>query len=223
MTGMRSIQASTLSRRAVIGALPLSLTSPSVLHAAEPGAPLRFEARRNGRRIGEQQTTFAREGEVLVVRIIAEFAVKVGPVALYRYRHQATERWEAGRFTHMDARTDQNGRTIQVTAAAAGGGVRIRGPRGESMSAPQASPFSHWNLSAIRRPLFNPQDGTLLREGVSGPTPAVWRLADGSDCKGLRVRFSGDAEIDDYYDQSGTWAGLSGKLSDGSRLDYHRL
>jgi hypothetical protein len=49
------------------------------------------------------------------------------------------------------------------------------------------------------------------------------RLADGAERQGVLVRFRGDAEIDDYYDEAGVWAGLSGKLGDGSYMEYRRL
>ena len=49
------------------------------------------------------------------------------------------------------------------------------------------------------------------------------RLADGAERQGVLVRFRGDAEIDDYYDEAGVWAGLSGELGDGSYMEYRRL
>ena len=37
------------------------------------------------------------------------------------------------------------------------------------------------------------------------------------------IVFRGEAEIQDFYDQSGNWTGLIGKLKDGSIIEYHRL
>lgn len=71
--------------------------------------------------------------------------------------------------------------------------------------------------------MFNPQDGKRLRERASGPTPATFRPADGATLEGQRLRFQGDAHIDDFHDAGGVWAGLSGKLGDGSALICHRL
>ena len=33
----------------------------------------------------------------------------------------------------------------------------------------------------------------------------------------------GEAEIDDFYDSSGDWMALKGKLEDGSKMEYRRI
>lgn len=221
---MSSLVRSLISRRAALAAgFALAAGMRSAEAAAGPRL-LRFEASRSGRRIGEQQTSFERRGEALIVRTVADFAVKLGPVTLYRYRHEATERWDGFRLEGLESRTNQNGRMLRVSVEAEAGGVRILAASGAPTRAPPtAAPFSHWNREFARRPLFNPQDGRLLREMASAAEPAQVRLADGSSIAGVCVRFSGDAKIEDYYDQDGVWAGLVGRLQDGSALEYRRL
>jgi hypothetical protein len=215
---------SLISRRVALAAAFVLAAGMRPAEAAGRPGLLRFEARRSGRRIGEQQTSFEGRGAGLVVRTVADFAVKLGPVTLYRYRHEAIERWDGDRLAGLDARTNQNGRMLHVSAESEAGGVRILAASGDATRAPPtAAPFSHWNREFARRPLFNPQDGRLLRQTASAAQPALVRLADGSSISGVCVRFSGDAEIEDYYDQDGVWAGLVGKLKDGSALEYRRL
>lgn len=215
---------SLISRRAALAAGFVLATG---LHPAEAaGRPglLRFEARRSGRRIGEQQTSFEGRGAGLFVRTVADFAVKLGPVTLYRYRHEALERWDGDRLAGLEARTNQNGRMLHVSAQAEAGDVRILAASGaDTRAPPTAAPFSHWNREFARRPLFNPQDGMLLHVVASAPRPAMVQLADGSAMAGVCIKFSGDAEIEDYYGQDGVWAGLVGRLKDGSTLEYRRL
>lgn len=221
---MPSLMRSLVSRRAALAAGCALAAGMRPAEAAGGPTLLRFEASRSGRHMGVQQTSFERRGEALVVRTVAEFAVKLGPVTLYRYRHEAIERWNGERLTGLEARTNQNGRMLRVSAEAQSGGVRIVAASGGATRAPPTvAPFSHWNREFARRPLFNPQDGGLLREMASTAEPARLRLADGSSIAGVCVRFSGDAEIADYYDQDGVWAGLVGKLKDGSALAYRRL
>lgn len=209
-------------REALSGAAAIGLVAGPAL-AAGSTTLLRFEARRNGRQIGEQQTEIERQEAAILVRTTAEFAVKIGPITLYRYRHHALEHWASDRLAGLEAVTDQNGRMLHVTAEAGPQRMRITGPGGVREAPLTAAPFSHWNRSAARRPLFNPQDGKALGESVFGPTPAVIRLVGGATLEGQRLSFRGDAQIDDFYDASGLWAGLSGKLSDGSHLAYRRL
>ncbi|MGH6957125.1 MAG: DUF6134 family protein, partial [Caulobacteraceae bacterium] len=103
-------------------------------------------------------------------------------------------------------------------------GVAIRPASGEPFVAPaNALPFTHWNRAIARAPLFNPQSGKLLRERVAPPARSSVLLASGARIAATRVAFQGDADIDDWYDLSDVWAGLVGRLKDGSTMAYHRL
>jgi hypothetical protein len=171
---------------------------------------LAFTVLRNGKPIGRQRMAFKADGGALVVNTVAEMAVKAGPLTLYHYRHEAEERWSGGRFDSLETRTDSNGKPLKISARRTDGGVVIVRASGERVNAPaSALPMTHWNRKIGSAPLFNPQDGKLLREAVTA-TPT-------------RLAFSGDAEIQDFYDLAGTWIGLIGKLSDGSRLEYRPI
>jgi len=37
------------------------------------------------------------------------------------------------------------------------------------------------------------------------------------------VAIRGEAEIDDFYDEAGAWQSLTGKLDDGSKVEYRRV
>lgn len=185
---------------------------------------LTFEAFRNEQHIGRQVTSFERRGDSLQVLTVAEFLVKLGPIPFYRYRHNATEHWTAGAFDSIAAVTNQNGRAARVSAVRSDGRVTISPASGGAFAAPvSALPFTHWNRVIAAAPLFNPQDGKLLRETAQGPTRATVRLASGVLVPAARIGFRGDAYIDDYYGADDVWIGLGGRLSDGSWLEYRRL
>ncbi|HEX4096317.1 MAG TPA: DUF6134 family protein [Caulobacteraceae bacterium] len=204
----RHFQYQRLSRRDALTGVLLALTIPGALRA-EPSR-LAFAAIRNGRQIGEQRMSFASDGDSLLVHTIAEMAVKLGPVTLYHYRHEANERWKSGRFDSLDTQTNANGKLLKVTARRTDDGVEINSAAGLKVMAPAAAlPFSHWNRKIATAPLFNPQDGKLVHETVVA-TPR-------------KLSFRGDVEIDDFYDDTGTWVGLIGKLSDGSRMEYRPI
>jgi len=186
-------------------------------------AQLAFAALRNGRKIGEQHMTFDR-GESLIAHTLTEFTVTLGPIALYRYRHEATERWRSDRFEGLETRTRDNGKMLQVSARREDGGITISTAAGAVLRAPKdALPFTHWNRGIAKAPLFNPQDGKVLRVTVAKPVSGSVMLADGSSRRAEGVAFRGDAEIEDWYDGDGAWIGLTGRLKDGSMLEYRRL
>ncbi len=188
------------------------------------GGRLAFAAFRNGRRIGEQTMTFAPSASGLDVHTLAEFTVKLGPVTLYRYRHEATERWRDGAFASLESRTLANGKAMKVSATRTSGGVMIEPASGPATKAPAAAlPFSHWNRAIAKAPLFNPQDGKLVRETVKLAGSGQVQLADGRSITAERIVFGGEAQIEDWYDSDGIWTGLRGKLKDGSLMEYRRL
>jgi hypothetical protein len=210
-------------RAAFLGALA-ALAGPRLAAAAAMPDNLSFQALRNGRPIGEQQMAFDETAEGRIVRTTCEFIVKLGPITAYRYRHEATERWNGSRFQTLETETHDNGKLARVSARNDGAQVQITAATGAMVSAPAgALPFTHWNRRIATAPLFNPQDGKLLRESVSGVSAGSVKLANGSAEPAQRVAFRGDVNIDDWYDASGVWSGLSSRLKDGSTFEYRRL
>jgi hypothetical protein len=212
-----------IPRRAVLAGA-LALAAPRLAWGASMPARLSFQALRNGHPIGEQQMSFEVGPDGLTAHTVAEIAVKIGPITAYRYRHEATERWTDDRFAGLDTETNDNGKVIRVSARRAGDQVQIVTPAGETVTAPAGTlPFTHWNRRIAAAPLFNPQDGKLLRETASPAGSGAVKLASGALAPAERLVFRGDAYIDDWYDSGGVWTGLTGKLKDGSMLEYRRL
>jgi len=199
-----------LSRRAVwTGVLGLAAAGPAL--AAPPAdRRLEFAALRNGARIGLHRMSFSGPPDALTVVTEAEMTVKLGPVAVFRYRHHAVERWAGDRFAGIETSTDSNGRSQKVVARRSGAGVVIETGRGRIQAPASASPFTHWNPQAFQGPMFNPQDGKLLRVTAVRTSPRQWTVR-------------GEAEIDDFYDEASVWSALRGKLRDGSTMEYRRL
>jgi hypothetical protein len=89
--------------------------------------------------------------------------VKVGPVPVYRYKHSAVERWANGRFQSVEATTNGNGKITKAAGRAAAGAVQISGPYGNVRGPADAVPLSHWNQASFGKPMFNQQEGKLLK------------------------------------------------------------
>ena len=194
---------------------------------AQPGSPARgrlaFEVWRSGQRIGLHTLQFQQAGDDVCISIDAAMVVKLGPIPVFHYHHQATERWSAGRFAGLQSQTLSNGRRQQLDARRTAKGVRIDAGQGESVLAPpEALPLTHWNQAALHGPLFNPQTGAVLRETAARDGAQTVRLADGRSVGATRYTLSGTAEIVDWYDDAGVWTALRGKAPDGSYLDYRR-
>lgn len=196
-----------LTRRVLIAG-GVALGAPAVATAAR--AHLDFLVYRNGAKVGLHQMTF--EGAVgsRVVTTNVAMTIKVGPVPVFRYRHRAVERWANGRWASLDTTTTQNGKTHSVTARAMTGFVQIESPAGLVRAPASAAPLTHWNPAVLTGPLFNPQEGKMLKVRCTLTAPGRWAIR-------------GETEIDNEYDAAGDWLALKGKLDDGSRIEYRRI
>lgn len=212
-----------LLRRPLLAAGAL-LLFPGFATAALPAQrKLSFAVFRNGARVGDHEMTFAGDPGAVTVRTEVRMAIKLGPVPVFRYRHQATERWAGGRFASLETTTDANGKRQAVAARRDARGVTIEA-NGRRLAAPaSALPLTHWNPEALSNPLFNPQEGKMLKVAVRRIGQETVTLADGRQIPALRWSVRGEAEIDDWYDQAGIWAALRGKLPDGSTMEYRRV
>jgi hypothetical protein len=192
---------------------------------AQPGAPankrIAFDVWRNGQMIGTHAVEFEGDDADLKVLTTVSFLVKFGPIPVFRYNFQSHETWRDGKFSALESQAQTNGRQDQVHAVSDDGEVTIRTARGQTRKAPAgALPLSHWNLQALRNPLFNPQTGAMLKETVAHESGESLRLPDGRSIRSTKVVMTGDTDITDWYDESGVWVALRGRLKDGSYLDY---
>lgn len=199
---------SALPRRALLtGGLLLPFLGTAAL--AAPRA-LTFAVFRNGAKIGEHHVAFSGDDAALIATTDAVMTVKIGPVPVFKYRHHAVEKRVDGVFASLVTATDSNGKAERVSAEKAGGVIRISCPSGQVTAPANANPLNHWNSQIFAGPMFNPQTGKMVKATARRVEAGHWQIR-------------GEVEIDDWYDASGAWQALKGKLDDGSAVEYRRV
>jgi len=218
------------SRRGIlIGALALAALPPR-LHAQSanptgvpPNGRLVFNVSRNGSPIGTHALSFSVQGNTLTVSIEVALKVGLGFITLYRYRHEAEERWVDGRFVSLRSKTDDNGTRLQVDARRTPSGVVIQTGTGPEALAPVvARPFTHWAAGDARTKLFNPQNGQLIAQPLVPTGPGTVALANGQSITATGFSLAGREPLRDWYDAATVWAALDGRGKDGSSITYRR-
>jgi hypothetical protein len=222
-----------MGRRAFLASgaagLALPLLGPGRARAALSGIPadgkVAFKVMRRGAHIGEHSLTFSQDGDSLTVLTEVRITVHVGPVPVYHHTQHCVEHWKGDRFVSLESTTNSNISHDVVTARRTADGLRIEpGSSVAPYTAPaETLPLTHWNRFAYQGPLFEPQNGKLLKETLVTRADDFITLADGSTIKAMRWSVTGDGVMDDYYDMGGVWAGLNVKVRDGSRVEYLRL
>jgi hypothetical protein len=197
-----------VARRELIVGAAGALLAPGAALAA-PSA-LGFQVFRNGARIGEHRMSFSGDAAARTVTTEVAMTVKLGPVPIFKYTHKAVERWAGGEWVSLETATNSNGKRQSVSARAMDGFVRIEGADGAVRGPADAVPLSHWNQASFGRPMFNPQDGKMLKVRCAEVRPGHWTIR-------------GEAEIDDFYDPTGAWLALMCKVFEGSIIVYRRV
>jgi hypothetical protein len=214
------------SRRSLLLAAPLLILPallPAAAFAAIPaGGHLAFEAWREGKKLGEHRLSFTQSGQDLTVHTEVTLAAGLGPITLFRYAHHATEHWRAGRFMGLESRTVATDNNVKVTAVRTERGVAVDSSKtGKQLLSAEAAPLTHWNLDALRPPLFNPQDGKLLKL-TSSRRAETFTPNRGRPVQATKITLTGETPCEDWFDPAGLWIGLRAKAKDGSIIDYKR-
>lgn len=184
-----------------------------------------FEVRLDGKPIGSHRFSLGQDGEEQVLSTLADFQVRFLGLVVYRYHHEATERWRGACLHRLDARTLDDGKPSRVQARSEAEGLRIEVQGAGPAIAPGdcLMSFAYWHpaLRTLAPPrLLNSQNGRL--ESVK-----LTRLPDAQvEVRGAlqtaqRWRLSGvDSPIDLSYSPSGEWLALDSQVRGGRMLQY---
>ncbi len=213
---------------ALICARPLTALGQAAtasLLSPVPGKTLGFAVVREKSKIGEHVLTFEDAGSGnLTVRVAVELKVGLGPITLFRYKHEAAEVWQNGQLAALDTKTNDDGTPNVVTGRATPTGFMVEGTKASRYTAPaDALPATHWNHKQLDGPWINTQDGRLLRPTITPKGPSAIPTASGATITANHFSTSGDAMLETWYDDTPNWAGLSFKAGDGSEIVYERM
>jgi hypothetical protein len=207
----------------VLGGL-LAAAVPGARAQKDSGTEWRFTVLLDGKPIGRHlfRLEDVADGE-RVLRSDAEFSVELFGITVYRYRHAARERWRESCLVALQARTDDDGRVLQVQGERRGDGFVVdAGSAAAGAALPGcAMSFAYWHpaLRAQTR-LVNPQTGQVDAVTVTAlaPTPIDVR-GRRVEAEGFRIAGAG-GPIDVWTSTQGTWIGLDAVVGGGRRLSY---
>ena len=181
-----------------------------------------FRVLLEGREIGQHRFTLREVDGGHELRSEARFDVRVLFVNVYRYRHEARERWRSDCLQGIDARTDTNGELERVRGEMRGERLIVERERARDEHAGCVMTFAYWHPGILdARQLLNSQTGELMPVTVTkqGAEPVAVRgrtiVAERHriDAPGLRI---------DLWYADGDWVALESDAPGGRRLRYER-
>ena len=201
-----------------------------------------FDIRLDGKPIGTHRFEVSGPPEARTVTSDATMAVKMLGLTVFRYRHQAQERWKGDCVDSIQSTTDDDGKAEKVDWRRDGGGGRTdaaSGSAGEAGSS--ASPgssasagdcvmsYAYWHPALVKQTrLLNPQTGKMDEVKVERlPDAAI--TVSGREVMAARWQLitkppKGDAQrLTLWLDRNDQrWLGLDARVR-GDRVLTYRL
>jgi Family of unknown function (DUF6134) len=223
-------------------ALSVALLSAAPLAFAADGPyppQINYAIYRQGQQIGRHTVTFEHKGPVKIVKGDCEVEVRALGVAAYRYSYRSQEEWNGDQLQSLRATTDDNGKRFTVAAERREGSLVVE--RTASAPAPTAAladqgyqgpdvshqvlpgsllPTSGWNFGQVKQnTLLNTENGKVAHVQVTPAGRETVQMPSGS-VLATRYRYTGDLQMDQWFDDKGRWVKGTFTAFDGSTIEY---
>ena len=184
------------------------------------GSEIRFDVYRDGRAVGSHTVNFREHDDRLFVETRFDVKVSVLFFTAFRYSYAATEIWQDGCLQSVRAVTDDDGKRSIVQASASASALRGEGPRGEIDAPAGLFPTSHWNARVLQSDrVLNTITGTIDQVSILD-LGADMVSVNGRTAPAQRFRYTGDLNVDVWYDDEGRWVKMRFAAKDGSIIEY---
>ena len=215
-----------VARRSIVSlGILVSMFTATPASAADPDLSWQFGVLLDDKRIGYHNFHVSREGDRQLLETEAEFDVKFLFFTAFRYRHQNVESWNDGCLSSIDARTNSNGKELDVKGRRAADGFEVTGNAGSSTLPDCVRTFAYWNpeiLEADR--LLNSQTGEYEDVSVVFESDDVVSVGDRT-IGALRYRLSAKAgDITLWYSTvDRRWLALEAPAKGGRTIRYEPI
>jgi hypothetical protein len=197
------------------------LAQPASASSWQPadGDKLGFEVLRDGGAFGTHTLTFTRNGDSFTVKTDVQLKVAFGPLTLFEYLHDVTERYVGGKLAWVGSRTKNEGKWKTLSAQAEPAGLKVKGEAFSGVLSGVVIPSTHWNEDEMKQAaMFSTETGEMLPMKVKDRGIERIRMAAGAiDAR----RYDVDSELDAsfWYDASGRWVKCAFETQ-GSKIEY---
>ncbi|MCH7344023.1 DUF6134 family protein [Pelomonas sp. CA6] len=209
----RTARAGTLALAGALALAPLARAA-----ADDAGAQTwEFEVRLDGRPIGSHRFVVSGPPAAREVESTARFEVRLLGIPVYRYRHQARERWRGDCLQALQSQTDDDGRPARVDLQREDAAAR---------TSDCLMSFAYWHPALSRQSrLLNPQTGRIEEVRFERlPDATVQAGGQARDAERWRLRTSSGTPPQDltlWLDKrDGRWLALDAQVAGGRQLSY---
>jgi hypothetical protein len=206
----------------ILATVVFALLTTSVSVADDPAEKtLVFDVFLDGKKIGYHRYEIDGSKRDAAVRSEASFDVKFLFLTAFSYRHVAEENWAGGCLEEIEARTDSNGKELNVVGERTDDAFVVETGEREAALPECVMSFAYWNPGFLDEPrLLNPQTGEYLDVEVEELGEDVVQL-DGREIPARSVRLTArQMDITLWYSENAEWLALESVAKGGRILRY---
>lgn len=184
------------------------------------GAKIDFEVLRKGNPFGRHILTFDKTDDgSFTVTTDVDLTVKFGPITAYKYRLDATERWEDGQLVGLTGKSNNDGDKGRIEATAQGGELVVDSTKFDGTLPLSIIPSSHWNILQMKGDrMLSTETGEVLEIEVETIGPDTVTVA-GEPVEATQYRLKSDLTVDLWYDNQNRWVKLAFEAR-GQTIEY---
>jgi len=206
----------------LIGLLTVTFVSPAPAQVRNSNVALwDFDVYLNGKKVGKHVFTISEAGGEKQVQSEASFKYKILRIPVYRYQHNAAERWTGNCLAEFDASTNANGNRIRVSGEQFEKGFLVERD-GKPVELPECvMTFAYWNPDFLDQSrLLNPQTGEYVEVRVEQVGDEVLKVR-GQAVAATRFKLTAyEVDLTLWYSPDNEWLALESIAKGGHIIRY---
>lgn len=200
----------------------LATSVAEVLPVWQPGGEtmISFDVLRKGKPFGQHNVLFepTADGGFTATSDV-ELTAKIGPITVYKYRHDSVETWKDGRLVGLESNTRKEGSDLSARADVTEDGLSVEGSVHSEVYPADIIPANHWNIAQLyATTMLSTEGGQPLDVAVTNLGSDTLTIA-GQDVAATKFELRSDLTIFLWYDDSGRWLKLS-LTARGQPIEY---
>lgn len=183
-----------------------------------------FRVLLDGRQIGRHQFTLqADDAGEFELRSTMQIDVRMLFVSVYRYQHEAVERWHGNCLRSLVSHTETNGERETVSATTHGDVLSVKHAQVVEEHAGCIMSFAYWNPQILlAQRLLNSETGELLPVSITAEGTETVAVR-GEPLTASHYRISGPRLQIDLWYAGDLWVALEAMAQGGRRLRYELI
>ena len=186
----------------------------------EAGDVIRFNVLREGKAFGSHAVTFANAADgSLTATTKVSLKAGLGPVTVFRYQLDATEKWLNGKLVAVTGKLNDDGKKGTVSATRKGDALNVDSTIFNGVAPAGTIPASHWNYAQTQTTkLISTGNGEIINVKVV-PKGRETIRAGNKTIEANRYFLDSALDVDLWYDDEGRWVKLAFEAR-GQQIEY---